>query len=140
MYTLPELQYISSNGNGGYKCHYCHKVGHFARDCPRKRANQGQESANVTRTNEIVLIGSEDQHIASNLCVGNYGATSHITCCKIGLFDTKPSNQKTIVGDGRSIEVKKTGKLGVKFEAKEGEEPVEVVLEGVEFVPEMKIN
>jgi hypothetical protein len=56
------------------------------------------------------------------------------------LFDTKPSKQKIIVGDGRSIEVEKTGKLRVEFEGKEGEEPVEVILEGVKFVPEMKIN
>jgi hypothetical protein len=72
--------------------------------------------------------------------VGDSGATSHITCCEIGLFDTKPSNQKIVVGDGRSIKVEKTGKLRVKFEGKEGEEPVEVILEGVKFVPEMKIN
>jgi hypothetical protein len=67
--------------------------------------------------------------------VGDSGATSHIILCKIGLFDTKASNQKIIVGDGRSMKVKKTGKLRVKFEGKEGEEPVEVILEGVKFVP-----
>jgi hypothetical protein len=129
-----------TNGNGDYKCHYCHNVGHFACNCPRKRSNQGQERANITRTNEIALIGSEDQQIASNLWVGDSGATSHITCCKTGLFDTKPSNQKIIVGDGRNIQVKKTGKPRVKCDGKEGEEPVEVVLEGVKLVPEMKIN
>jgi gag-polypeptide of LTR copia-type len=133
----------SNNRTGGFKCHRCHKVGHFARNCPKKPSNQGregQESANLTRTNEIALIGSEDQQIPSNLWVGNSGATSHITCCEIGLFDTKPSNQKIVVGDGRSIKVEKTGKLRVEFEGKEGEEPVEVILEGVKFVPEMKIN
>jgi hypothetical protein len=56
------------------------------------------------------------------------------------LFDTKPSNQKIIVGDERSMKVEKTGKLMVKFEGKEGGEPVEVILEGVKCVPEMKIN
>jgi hypothetical protein len=53
------------------------------------------------------------------------------------LFETKPSNQKIIVRDRRSIKFEKTGKLRVKFEGKEGEEPL---LEGVKFVPEMKIN
>jgi hypothetical protein len=45
------------------------KMGHYARDCAKKRSNQGrerQESANVTRTNEIALIGAEQQ-ISSNL-------------------------------------------------------------------------
>jgi hypothetical protein len=64
----------SNDRTGGFKCHFCHKVGHFAQDCPTKRSNQGregQESANVTRTNEIALIGFEDQQIAPNLWVGN---------------------------------------------------------------------
>jgi hypothetical protein len=40
------------------------------------------------------------------------------------------------VGDGRSIRVEKTGKLRVKYEGEKGEEPMEVILEGVKFVPE----
>lgn len=54
----------SNNRTGGFKCHCYHKVEHFAQNCPKKPSNQGregQESANVTRMNEIALIGSEDQ-------------------------------------------------------------------------------
>jgi hypothetical protein len=66
----------SNNRTDGFKCHFCHKLGHFAQDCSKKRYNQGregQERANVTRMNEIAFTGSEDQQIASNLWMGNSG-------------------------------------------------------------------
>jgi hypothetical protein len=44
------------------------------------------------------------------------------------------------VGDGRSIRVEKKGKLRVEFERERGEESIEVILEEVKLVPNMKIN
>jgi hypothetical protein len=99
-----------------------------------------QERANVTRMNEIALVGADEEQIGADLWIGDSGATSHITCSKTGLFDTKPSSQKIIVGEARSIKVKRTGQLRVAFEGKEGGKLTDVVLENVEFVPEMKIN
>jgi hypothetical protein len=44
------------------------------------------------------------------------GATRHMVCSEIGVFETKVSDQSVIVGDGQILQIQKAGKLRVKFE------------------------
>jgi hypothetical protein len=110
--------------------------GHLVRNCPKGKKN---EAANVSRDHEIALIGQERGEIDPSLWIGDSGATSHITCSKIGMSDIKPSSQNITVGDGRHLKVKKTGKLRICFEGRE-QKTTEVLLENVKYVPEMKVN
>jgi hypothetical protein len=60
-----------------------------------------------------------DHHIDnSQYWIGDSGATSHVVFSEIGMFETKVSNPSVIVGDGQSLQIKKTGKLRDKFKGK----------------------
>jgi hypothetical protein len=93
----------------------------------------------LSRETEIALVGAKTDEIYPNLWIGDTGATSHMTCCKTGLFDVRPSDHSVLVGDGRSLKVEKVGKLKLVFEGK-GQETTEVLLEDVKFVPKLKVN
>jgi hypothetical protein len=73
----------------------------------------------VSRENDVALVGKERNRMDPNLWIGNSGATSHITCMDVGMFDSVPSNQGITVGDGRELKSEKTGKKRVTFEGNE---------------------
>jgi hypothetical protein len=126
----------NNSGNFPFACYRCHQRGHIAQSCPKRKKN---EAVNLSQDNKIALIGKERGEIGPNLWIGGSGATSHITCCEVGMFDIKPSSHKITVGDGRHLRVEKTGKLRICFEGRE-KETTEVLLENMKFVPEIKVN
>jgi hypothetical protein len=83
---------------------------------------------------------STDHHIDnSQYWIGDSGATSHMVCSEIGMFETKVSNQSVIVGYRQSHQIKKTGQLRVKFEDK-NKEVTHILLEELKYIPETKVN
>ena len=86
-----------------------------------------------------MLIGSEAQIKRTDVWIADSGATSHMVCEDLNMFDCKISNQHVIVGDGRSLKVNKTGKLKVSFHNNQGDKS-EVLLEEVKYIPELKVN
>jgi hypothetical protein len=64
---------------------------------------------------EIVLNGAETCLDESKLWIRETEATIHRVCSDVNLFDCQTSNQKVIVGDSRSIQVQKAGKVRVNF-------------------------
>jgi hypothetical protein len=131
--SLARIQPPSAPGSHAFQgmCFRCKKKGHKVQDCPVKNKNNS-EGANLSR-------GAETDEIHPNLWIGDMGATSHMTCCKTGLFNVKPCNHSVLVGDGRSLKVVKVGKLKLVFEGK-GQETTEVILEDVKFMPKLKVN
>jgi hypothetical protein len=107
-------------------------------DCPAKNRNS-LEGASLYRETEIALIGAETGDIHPNLWIGDTRATSHMTCCKTGMFDIKPSNRSVLVDDGRSLKVEKVGKMKLTFKGK-NQETTQVLLEDVRCVPKLKVN
>jgi mannose-6-phosphate isomerase-like protein (cupin superfamily) len=117
-------------------CFICHQAGHKALNFPSK---VNSENTIVSQNSEIALM-STDHHIDnSQYWIGDSGATSHVVCSEIGMFETKVSNQSVIVRYRQSHQIKNTGKLRVKFEDK-NKEVTHILLEEVKYIPEMKVN
>jgi len=93
------------------------------------------------RDTEIALVGFEDKEGFKNseLWVGDTGTTCHMVCNDKNLYDVILVNDKVIVGDGRSLSVKKMGNLKVNFK-NEDKNISTVVLENIKFVPSLKLN
>eukprot|EP00794_Sanderia_malayensis_P001580 gene1580-1745_t len=115
----PARSGTSQSFNG--TCHYCKEQGHYARDCPKKKARSLNGPSNVsvpTNSAHIIEEDSDNQIedeealytgenvVTSNSCwIVDSGATQHMTYEKDSLYDFVTFKQPSIIilGDNRAI-------------------------------------
>jgi hypothetical protein len=105
-------------------------------NCPRKKNTENKSSS---QNSEILLMATEDQIVDNQFWIGDSGATSHMICSEVGMFETKASNQNVIVGDGQSLKIEKTGKLRFKFEGR-NKELTDILLDEVKYISRNESN
>jgi hypothetical protein len=127
----------------------CQKKRHIARNYLNKRSNgEPNESAQVVSKHDVALIGLDTGIILSNektedipnhLWIADSGASYHVACNDICMFDTTYSNNFIVVGGGSRLPILKYDKLRISFKGRDGKFR-EVVPQDVNHVPEMKMT
>lgn len=134
------------------KCFYCEKLGHMAKDCRKKKADQkrkkGSKSKEEQPTSDTAHVTTGELFLTehcSAYAMGNgkdgwfvdSGASKHMSNNKewfTTMSDSAPDS-KVIVGDNRSCPVKGVG--SIPFITSSGEEKV---ISGVLYVPDLCKN
>lgn len=116
------------------ECFSCHKVGHKAVNCWKK--NNDKRHGNTTQ-NGFIAGASGDREDCWYL---DTGASRHM-CWNRELFTELQEHsvhQSVVIGDGNVLDVKGIGKVNVQ--AKVGHKLIDSTLSNVFYVPELKYN
>ena len=128
------------------RCYNCQDFGHFADECKNERKPRArEEAANLATeestlfmayTEDILLQGVQEMRIQDNQWYLDTGASSHMTGMR-SFFKSIDENQRGTIkfGDESSIAFEGKGSIIVNYSNGE-----ELKLEGVLFVPTLKVN
>lgn len=131
-------------------CHYCHKEGHYRRDC-RKFAEDRNGDTRVQP--QRAKITKDDEHYPSNICFSvrmaescentwflDSGATSHMTSnAAIITSVTSEVSSSITLADGNKVLSQRTGSGNIVTVDEHGEQRT-VTLKQILYVPELKGN
>ena len=109
-------------GTKSFKCHFCHKPGHYKKDCRKYLASKKTQVANQaekkrTTTDGEVLVTT---HALTTTYRGNWivdsGATCHMSNDKAQFIELRQlkTPQEVKLGDGRSLEAVAEGTVGLE--------------------------
>ena len=137
-------------------CHYCKEKGHFARDCPKKKAKSSyfpgnysrnadsahvsEEKGNSETMYEEALYTGENAHEPKSFWIIDSGATQHMTYDRDSLSDFIEFEQpsKVILGDNRTILA--FGKGTYRLTTDIGGQPQKIALNDVLYLPDLGRN
>ena len=132
--------------NSKVQCYNCQEFGHFTDECknekkPRVReklANLTIEESNLfmAYTEDILLQAVQEMNLKENVWYLDTGASSHMTS-KRSYFHSFDENQQGVIRFGDESSVRFEGKGSIFRNYLDGEE---IKLEGVLFVPSLRVN
>ena len=133
-----------------FKCHYCKRKGHFAKDCFKRKANEKQHH-NQAAAHRIESIKSPDDYdnpeiaLVTDHGLPEYdewwidsGASQHMTFEKKGLRDYVEFKDPRRVKLADNSILLAYGKGSLRFSIYDGTERVELFLSDVLFVPKIQ--
>ena len=136
-----------------FKCHFCHKTGHFTRDCYKKKAALQQENPKGSATGSFAKAGEEDESKVmtpeiSFVIIGgesennqwfiDSGASRHMTPDKKSLVNFGKFKTPTEVKLADNSVLYSYGKGDVYLSLYNGPEKVKVELKNVLYLPKIQ--
>ena len=120
------------------RCYYCNKFGHYAHDCRKNIADQGNQRANVTveSTNSIVLAFHTMHEPSDNVWLLDNGCSNHMIGNKNLVANLDQSVKTEVKLDTDKI-IDVHGKRVIKILTKQGESRT---ISEVYYVPSVKHN
>ena len=133
--------------NKEFRCHYCNRIGHIARNCYKKKADE-EKKKNETTVGNFVAEKDEKSgdEVALKSCNKSYeshwwidsGASQHMTHDKQSLQNYSEFDKPIEVKLADNNVLHSFGKGDVSLKISDGKEMVTVVLKNVLFVPKLK--
>ncbi|CAM9887516.1 unnamed protein product, partial [Chrysoparadoxa australica] len=129
-------------------CYYCHRPGHKAIDCKKKKADRSSGAARGagpsngrTVMSLMAAVAGEQlmQEHGEDEWIGDSGSTRHVTSSKDGMLDYVPTQEQITLGDGSRITAEGEGSLIVRVQMCAGGSQL-IELHKVLYCPALKAN
>lgn len=123
------------------KCHYCGKKGHHIRECWRKKEDEGRDAHSEGRRASSSFAAAFTAAQVNNQdrwWLLDSGATDHITPHQSNFEHYRKVSKSVTIGDGKRLDAIGIG--DVKFCSEVNGRLVEIKLQNVLHVPDMKLN
>ena len=123
-----------SNRKAQMECHYCHKLGHFASECRKKKEDESKENSapsSSSRTPAAYTALTSSASYGAEEWLLDSGATEHMTGNRALLNDFAPMSKKVHGYSSSTMEATGIGSATVYTK----EEPEGILLRNVLYVP-----
>lgn len=122
------------------KCHNCDQVGHWSRECPKKKSSSNAKTENNDIAWCSVVHANKNDNDESNFWFADSGASSHMTYHREWFSDFRKLSEKRVVeiADEHCLDIVGTGTILI--EARVNNQWETRRLENVLYVPQIKRN
>jgi hypothetical protein len=123
------------------RCVNCNETGHFPRNCPKEKKEQGMatnneelESKNEEVKNSFTAPFDGKGEVVSSYWLGNSGATKHMRNSLEGMTDLRSEDTVIYFGNGNELKSNRVGTFQGTVE-QSNRIKVNIVLHGIAYVP-----
>uniref|UniRef100_A0A1Y1M571 Integrase catalytic domain-containing protein n=1 Tax=Photinus pyralis TaxID=7054 RepID=A0A1Y1M571_PHOPY len=125
------------------KCHFCHKYGHWSKECSLKKNSNLNKQRNETHKKELAwctVLNVGESKNESNFWFADSGASSHMTYHREWFSEYTEYSETCVVkiANGHCLEIKGIGTILIDARVNKQWEPRR--LENVLFVPQIQQN